>query len=242
MTTSFRLAVLALAAWAAVGSAAPVPKPTAAERWKPLEQAWADLIPVGGREQEAARAREVLAASPDRVPFLRAVLKPVSADEAAARRRLADLSDADERVWKAAYAELAYHDPRLALSVPDVWATAGADGQRRAFSLMTCIFDPDQADAAFAEFAGLDLRVGGNGQAFAFLTPAGGGNQQILGLPKKPTAPHLRTWERAVVAVGMLEADPSPAAVAVLAGLAAGHPDAAPTLAAKKALDRLKAK
>ncbi len=108
--------------WGFVGSiaslsvAAPVPAVNKEAKKKELEALWAELY----KDEPAATTAAIkLFKQPDHtVAFLKEKLRPLKLDALRCRQLLNDLGSGDEKKWKAAWNELDYLDPRLAIDLP----------------------------------------------------------------------------------------------------------------------------
>ena len=85
---------------------------------KRLEAWWADLE---NGDIEASRALlELDNRANEAVPFLKDKMKPLTISSDHVKALLLKLNNADEHVWKPAFEELMYFDPRLAIELPDL--------------------------------------------------------------------------------------------------------------------------
>src|SRR5262245_53305321 len=93
-----------------------LPSAVAAGDGRPMETLWANL---DKSEIEASRALLELADRPrETVEFLKSKLKPLKLTSGQAKALLLKLGSEEETVWKPAYEELEYLDPRLAIDLP----------------------------------------------------------------------------------------------------------------------------
>jgi hypothetical protein len=251
-------------------SAAPVPKDEAGKK-KPEEKAeprpddvdaqWALLAStddlVAGRAMLNIRfvAKE---------KFFADKLKPLTLTEDRAKELLADLGSDDEKTWKAAYEELSYLDPRLALSVPGV--VKDSKGQAHDERLAALLYCRPPAEAEVFKWCKITVKINPAPPKPGTPVPV---QLVIANHPDKPDAfktilddkgvlsgwsmpvaadvaslnagyGQLGSWRRAVRAVAVLEHLGTPAAKKILEDMATGHADAAPTKAAKAALEHRK--
>ena len=80
-----------------------------------MELLWADLEKG---DIEASRALLILSSRPqDTVEFLKTKLKPLRLSSGQAKALLLKLGNDDESIWKPAFEELEYLDPRLAIDL-----------------------------------------------------------------------------------------------------------------------------
>ena len=221
--------VALVAVLSAVASAAPANQDPAATR-KLLESYWADLKKS---EPEASRALLGLASRPsDTVPFLKEKMKPLTLDAARARALLADLGSDKEEVAKTAFAELQYFDPRLAIDLETLMreVTQNPARQRMVEALSGWSFGSLQGkeiDLRRAGPDGFNFFVYGLGTTWA--------EHKVERLIVN-SGNHNSKWTRAIRAIELLRYVGSPDAVAILKGMASGHPEAQPTNVAKEAL------
>jgi hypothetical protein len=234
MGNTSQLSVAGLVALlASLAVAAPAPEDKQAKP-KELEALWADLYK---HEPDASRAVLRLFRKPERaLPFLSAKLRPLQLSVDRCRQLLKDLGSQDEKTWKAAWDELDYLDPRLAIDLPTLMNEV-TDHPARTRLVELCSQRP--ADS----LAGKDVQlrpVGADG--FNFFSPDLGSwwaEHRIERIGTSSWRPK-NAWTRAARGVAILEQTGSAQAVKVLEQLAAGHPDAFPTKAAKESLKRLK--
>lgn len=209
------------------------PDPTAR-----LEALWADL---GGPGPVAVRAGIGMATMPkEATAFLRAKLRPVPAEVGpVVKRWAADLESDDPKVRERAAAELRFVAPVAEAELREADTNARTAAAKATLDALL-----GEARGEFVwEMAPLGARR--VTRVVVDTNPAVGPRQApadfVLAL--KPDA--LRKggppaeWQRITNAVGVLEAFGTPEATAVLRPLAAGHPTAGPTRAARAAVDRL---
>jgi hypothetical protein len=211
---------------------APVPVDKEAKQ-KELEKLWADL---SKGEPVASKALLKLFKQPEQtVPFLKIKLQPLRLDADRCRKLLKDLGDEDEKVWKAAWDEFQYQDPRLVI---DLVTLMDEIKEKPARTRMVDIFSDSKADS----HAGQDIKIFAVNDGYNFRSDntswwAEHKIERICGEQWGK-----RSWMVAVRAVVLLEEFNTPEAVIVLEQMAEGHPEAHPTKTAKEALERMKAK
>lgn len=228
-----RFPVLILAV-ALVAPAAAAPLPVNKEaRQKELDGLWADLVKD---EPTASLAVLRLYRQPDAaVPFLKTKLRPLKLDAERCTQLLKDLGSDDEKVWKAAWDELDYLDPRLATDLPTLMQTVTDNPAR---SRMVELCSERKADS----LAGKTVQIRPVGKdGYNFIADGGSwwAEHQIDRIGGSFWNPK-RAWVRAARGVAILEQLGTPEAVKVLEQLADGHADAFPTKAAKESLGRVK--
>jgi hypothetical protein len=215
---------------AAVSVAAPAPGDKEAN--KELEALWADMYKD---EPTASNAVLKLFKQPDKATsFLKEKLRPLRLDADRCKQLLTDLGSPEEKVWKAAWDELDYLDPRLAIDLPTLMKDV-PEGPARTRTVELC--SERKADSLSGKH--VEIRpVGDDG--FSFFADIGSwwAEHRIdrIGVPS--WNPKM-SWVRAARGVALLEQIGSAEAVKALEQLADGHPDAFPTKAAKESLKRL---
>lgn len=220
--------------------AAPVPKLTPEQVRQQLNGAWADLLSAD--EQVAGRALLRMASSGDlAVEYLKREVRPLLLTKERAETLIADLGSGDEKKERAAFEELSYFDPRLALGYDEI---------------LDLMFEPmmrkEQPAARKLSAVLLDVPIDAlQGERFHMYTPdrkvyrfncgeAVRDRDTAIAVELIGTAGRKATWVRLTRAVVVLEFVGGDAAREALTDLAKGHADAAPTKAAKAALARLK--
>lgn len=215
---------------ASLAVAAPAP---ATAKKKELEELWADLYKD---EPDASRAVLKLFQQPDHtVPFLREKLRPLKLDADRCRQLLLDLGSGDEKTWKAAWEELDYLDPRLAIDLPTLMNEV-SEGPARTRLVELC------SQRAADSLLGQDVKirpVGDDGFNFSSQGGSWWAEHRVDRINKYSWS-QKKSWTRAARGVAILEQIGSVEAVKVLKQLAEGHADASPTKAAKESLKRLK--
>lgn len=228
------LIVISLVVWAPCLTAAPVPQPNPERVRKELKKLWEDLRSPD--ELLAARALLKLAARPrDTVPYLKEKLRPLKLSKERAKQLLVDLGSDDEKTMQAAFDEFLYFDPRLAWGDEEL---REALLDRPASRRMGAILLDLPADALLREewhWNSPDNKVYrfNHGEEIQDRDVA----IEVAGIG---TQGRKRSWDRAVRAIALLEQLGTREAVGILKDVATGHPDAAPTKAAKVVLQRMK--
>jgi len=216
--------------------AAPLPRPSPEKVRKELDVLWADLLSPD--ELTAGRALLKFATRPeDTVNYLKDKLSPLNLNKIRVKRLLTELGGDDNKAVRAAFAELMYFDPRLALGDEELRdALRDRPASRRLGEVLCDLplgafwrrqwhwYSPDNKIYRFNHGEEIENR------AIAI---------EVAGIG---THGRKLSWVRAVRAVALLEQIATPGAVQILEDLATGHPEAAPTKAAKVALERLRKK
>lgn len=219
--------------------AAPVPAGAGAAE---MEALWADLAKD---DLTASRALLKLSVKPkEAVVFLREKLKPLRIDEKQVRALLVDLGSEKEETWKAAYEEVSYYDPRLAINLATLMDEV-TDRLPRA--RMVAVLSGDRTPESLLEQnTPISLGTHGNPQEGVFYNFRCKGSwwaeHKVERLNEGDRGNRRKYWTRAARAIVLLEHIGTPAAVAILTEMTTGHPDAQPTRAAKASVKRLAAK
>ena len=116
-TARIALIALLVGSWSLAQEPTPAPPPTLATWWADLEK----------DEPEATRAVLKLAARPkETTAFLKDKMAPLTVDAARIQFLLTMLGDEKDEVWKPAFEELEYFDPRLAIGLEELMTLAPA--------------------------------------------------------------------------------------------------------------------
>ncbi|HEX4606890.1 MAG TPA: RNA polymerase sigma factor [Urbifossiella sp.] len=217
---------------------------------KELEEAW-DHLEASAAGQTRAIVR--LAADPKAsTAFFREKCRPVTVSKASVKKVLADLDSDAEPTWQAAYRSIQYHDPRLVMDAPAIWAGVRTpEGRHRLWHGLTTdsppthplmvkggrwyeYDDPVEVADRPGYYSVKYRRTEAAPDAAAFPDDL---EQYIIG-----TAKHLRArleWQRAERVIVLLELFGTPEAMDILRSIAGGHPGVTPTIQAQAALSRL---
>jgi hypothetical protein len=199
---------------------------------KELEALWADL---SLDDPTATTAVLKLFKQPAHaVPFLREKLRPLKLSAARCRQLLKHLGSNDEKTWKAAWDELDYLDPRLAIDLPTLMNEVTANPAR---TRMVELCSGRKADSLLGEDVRLS-RVGDDG--YNFRSKGAWWAEHRIDRIGKSYWNLKRAWTRAARAIALLEQIGTAEAKTILEQMATGHADAFPTKAAKESLKRLK--
>jgi hypothetical protein len=202
---------------------------------KQWEAWWFDLEKG---ETLATRALLELADRPnDAVAFLAKKLKPLTVSAAQIKTLLLKLGNANEAVWKPAFEELDYFDPRLAI---DLEALMDRYTEYPLRQRLVEVLSGRDADT-LKDRTELTLRKTATGFNFTGRTARSGGSWWAEHRVDRinsddPRRDAKKKWTRAVRAIVLLEHIRTPEAVAIIKQMAGGHPDAYPTRVAQKAL------
>ena len=220
----------------ALGGEPPASKSPEAPKPSPMEQSWLDLEKG---ELPAARALLRMSTTPaESVAFLKVHLKPLKLDPEELTKALARLDSEDGKVWNAAFEELEYFDPRLAVDLETLMENVTTKPLRQ--RLVEILSGRDagslgEGDVQLRNTGGDSFNfTSGNGSWWAEVKVSRLGSDSWRGNKKK--------WARAARAIALLEHIKSPEAIALLKDMATGHPDAAPTKYSAEALQRIEGK
>jgi hypothetical protein len=195
-----------------------------------LETWWVDLAK---HEPDASRALLNLAAKPNAVvAFLKGKLRPLKIDAEAVKALLLKLGSDDESVWKAAFEQLEYFDPRLAISLETLMNdVTDSPARQRMVELLS--------GRPAGSLQGKQVRLVRTGEdAFNFIEGrvSWWAEHQVARLGELAWNNKKSKWTQAVRAIVLLQHIGTPDALAILKDIASGHPDAQPTKVAKEAL------
>jgi hypothetical protein len=199
---------------------------------KRMEACWADL-----EKEEAAASRatlDLVDRAKEAVPFLKDKVKPLRMTSGQAKALLLKLNSADEHLWKTAFEELDYFDPRLAIELPEMMErVTQSPARQRLVEVLS------RRDAGSLQGKEIELKPVGEG--FNFYTPGEGSwwaEPKVARINAARWGNSKPKWTRAERAIVVLEHIGTPEAISILKAMATGHPDAKPTLVAKEALGR----
>ncbi len=231
-----RVSAVALGLLVAVGAARADDKKAAPD----AAAAWTDL--ASPDEIKAARALLALSETPkETVAFLADHLKPVKADKSAIAQLVKDLDSDDVKVRDAASRELEYlgkyAKPELEryLEKPP-----SPEVKKRLGNVLDKVPSDEKTPAAMPQIKGRSVGVSNVGGNITIMID--GKPLDLTTLAPPPPPPPNPGWVRAARATVILEHIGTPEARQVLERLADGEKEAAPTKAAREALERLRGK
>ncbi|HEY2253811.1 MAG TPA: hypothetical protein VGH74_22205 [Planctomycetaceae bacterium] len=199
---------------------------------KQFEDWWNNLE---DEEAVASRALLKLSARPrEAVAFLKTKMKPLKIDNDAAFALIDNLASDDEKVWKPAFEELEYFDPRLAVALEALMLDVTDSPARQRMVEVMSGRTPGSLEGE------VNLRkVGDDGFNFFGGNGSWWAEHKVERIGIYAWANPKKKWTRAVRAIILLEHIGSPEAVAILKEMSTGHPDARPTKTAVEALARI---
>lgn len=203
--------------------------PDATGDQKQMESWWADLAES---DPQSSRALLHFAAQPEKtVAFLQTKMLPLTLTPERAKGLIEQLNSDDEATWKAAFEELRYFDPRLAIDLQTLMKTVTQTPARQRLVAVL-------SDRAPETLAGRTIILRKTSDGFNFYSDAYGSwwaENQVSRLSSGGWN-SKQLWTRAVRGVVLLEQIGTPDAVAILSQMADGNPDALPTQVARDAL------
>jgi len=204
-----------------------------------LEKLWVDL--ASPDEIRATRAALALAAMPkDAVPFLKEHLKAVKIDANEIAKLVKRLDSDEFEVREAAFHELEYFGKYAKPLLEKHMAEVSQLGVKKYLrDLIDKVPVEEKTPPPPPKLMGRSVSVRTNGNGEITIIIDGKPLDLTMYAPKPPPPPNLR-WVRAARAAMVLEHLATPEARHVLETVAGGEPEAAPTKAAKEALERLK--
>ena len=229
----FAACLVAVSVWVTKSSAidkapvldrVPVDRVTIESWWEKLEKP----------ELEASRALLRLSDHPREViPFLRTKLLPVRLSERRFDELLEQLGNDEEEIWKAAFEEFEYFDPRLAVPLEKIMERVTESPARQRIVEVMSGRTPGSLEGTV-----ILREVGGGGHNFYSEVSKGSwwAESKISQINYRYSNRKVK-WNRAVRAIVLLRHFETPAADAILEDLAKGHPEAQPTRAAREALE-----
>jgi hypothetical protein len=204
---------------------------------KAMEAWWVDL-----EKGETAATRALLNLSDrpkDAVAFLKKKMKPLTISSGQVKALILKLGNDNDAVWKPAFEELEYFDPRLAIDLQTLMDRyKEPPARQRMVEVMS--------GREVGSLKGKDIKLWKFGGPDDFNFTADNGSWWAENRIERINSDSWRNtkmkWTRAVRAIVLLEHIGTPDAVAILKEMATGHPDAYPTRVAKEALDRIAGK
>jgi hypothetical protein len=201
----------------------------------PIEEAWEKLAKD---EPESTEAILYFAKRPvESIPFFNEHLKALRLHEEEFESLVQELGSEDEATAKNAYETLLIQDPRLCFGLEEIMEKVeDTPAQTRMVQVL--------ASWPFGYNDGKEItlrRTNGVGEDANFNFVAGGTSYWAESKVKR-LGTHVKKpgWSRIIRAIKILEDDGSPDALAILARMALGHPEAQPTIIAKKIAMRMK--
>lgn len=210
-----------------------------------LGSLWSDLAE---EEPVATRAILAMAKTPEETTvFLAARVKPVTLSRERLDELLVQLGSEEQDQWQAAYRELEYFDPRLAIGLEglmDLKSVQTHLTRCRLVDVLAGLRRDADGNGPFDQCKSIVLRRYDDGACNFFGSTPGGGSfsswaEARVERLNMPGSNPKREWTRVVRALALLESLGTEEATAVIDAVAAGHPDAQPTKVANEMLARL---
>lgn len=198
---------------------------------KQIDAWWDDLAKP---DPEASRALLKFAAQPGQtVEFLKDKMKPLKISEERVKDLLGKLGSDDEKEWKAAFEELEYFDPRLAIYLEKLMADVTEYPARQRLVEILSGSPP----GSMKDRSSIKLHKIGNASGFNFIDDEGSwwAEHRVDRLTTQYETTK-KSWARAIRAITLLENIRTSEAIAILQTMGTGHPEAQPTIVAKEAL------
>jgi hypothetical protein len=201
------------------------------------QQLFAWWVDLEKDEPEATQALLEFAVRPKQATaFLKDNLKPLKIDSTRVKSLLFKLGSTNEKVWKPAFEELEYFDPRLAIDLPQLMELVTETPARQRMVEVMC-----GHDAGELQGKDIQLRNAGAADHFNFFAQntSWWAERKVARLGILRCGNYKKKWTRAVRAIVLLERIGTPDAVAIIKDMASGHVDAQPTKMAQQSLVRL---
>ncbi len=205
---------------------------------KTMEAWWGDLEKG---DTEATRALLNFSDRPkDTVAFLRKKMKPLTISSGQVKALLLKLGSGNDEVWKPAFEELEYFDPRLAIGLQTLMDRyTESPARQRMVEILS------GREAGSLKGKDVKLQKFGGPDDFNFFAQNVGSwwaENRVERISSDYWRNNKKKWTRAVRAMMLLEHIGTPDATAILKDMATGHPDAHPTKVAKEALEGIAGK
>ena len=166
--------------------------------------------------------------------FLKIKLKPLAISSAQVKALLLKLGNANDSVWKPAFEELEYFDPRLAIDLKTLMDRyTETPARQRLVEILS------GREAGSLQDKNIQLRKFGGPDDFNFFAENEGSwwaEVKIERINSHYWATTKKKWTRAVRAIVLLEHIGTSDAAAILKDIATGHPEAQPTKVAKESV------
>ena len=191
----------------------------------PLEEAWEGMA---GTEPGATRGMLAFARQRERaVAFLGERLQPLTISAEDVRKLVADLGSSDEAVWKPAMEKLEYFDPRLAIGLTTLMDEVTEEPARRR---LVGVLSDREMTAIYGEDP-IELRKFKGGMNFMAKLESGGTSswwaEEQVGRLGDGSFEAKKKWAQAGRGIVVLGAMGTPEALAIVKGMATGHPERA---------------
>lgn len=169
------------------------------------------------------------------VAFLKDKMKPLKISSEQMHSLLLKLNSTDEHIWKPVFEELRDSDPRLAIPLPDLMdRVTESPARQRLVEILS--------EREVGSLEGKKITLIGPGPGDLNIVIPGDRSwwvaDEVALINRSPWGNLNKKWTRAERAIVLLKHIRTPEALAILADMATGHPDAAPTKVARELLKR----
>jgi hypothetical protein len=168
------------------------------------------------------------------VALLREKMKPLAISSDRVKSLLLKLNNADEKVWKPAFEELEYFDPRLAIGLEELMdQVTESPARQRMVEVLS------ERDAG--SLTGEEIKLWRGGGFFNFNGKRGSwwAEHRVSEINSGRWSTIKRKWTQAQRAIVLLEHVRTPEAISILKDMATGYPQARPTMVAIEAIERI---
>ena len=198
-----------------------------------FEELWESLSKP---EPEATRAAiKLYTLGKDVVPLIQAKMRPLKLEIDDCNALIKKLGSDDESTWKAAWKELDYLDPRLAIDLETLMNTVKENPARNRLVEVMC----GQVQGALSGKTIQLSSIGGGNFNFRSNNSSWWAEHRV---EKIGNGGYKTAWMPIVRAMAVLQELGTPDAIKLLEAFATGHPDAGPVKAAAASLKAMRAK
>ncbi len=197
-----------------------------------LELCWDDL--EKGTAEASRASLELVARAPEAVLLLKGKMKPLTITSGQVKALLLKLNSQNEHLWKPAFEDLEYFDPRLAIGLEELMDRVTESPARQRMVAVLSERDLEKLE-------GREIKLRRGAGFFNFFTERATwwAEQRVSEINGKSWGVVKRKWTRAERAIALLEDIRTPEAISLLKEMASGHPEARPTVVAKEAVARI---
>ena len=205
-----------------------------------LKTHWNALL---GTEPSSTRAILQLAKTPEAtIAFIANRVHPLTLSDERLERLLDDLRSSDDSVWKAAFHELEYFDPRLALGIEDLLKRDAFQDSPARNRLVAVLSGRRPERTSNYGFIRLRASTCGGFNFVGSVDPAKSESSWWAEHKVERLNGYVgnikQEWTRLIRAICLLEHFGTSESMSIVKKISKGHPDAAPTKIAKATLKR----